>query len=83
MEKNILSDTNTLGYVMISIIGTLFFVGTGSIITDIITAIPSSVAYIKPENKVNLSVINGSILSGIDVEDSGNDFDIDDDLLEA
>jgi len=83
MEKNILSDTNTLGYVMISIIGTLFFVGTGSIITDIITAIPSSVAYIKPENKVNLSVINGSILSGIDVEDSGNDFDIDDDLLEG
>ena len=78
-----MSDTNTLGYVMISIIGTLFFVGTGSIITDIITAIPSSVAYIKPENKVNLSVINGSILSGIDVEDSGNDFDIDDDLLEG
>ncbi len=79
-----MSDTNTLGYVMITIIGTLFFVGTGSIITDIITSVPSpSIYYRKPEDKVNLSVINGSILSGIDVEDSQNDFDIDDDLLEG
>ena len=81
-----MSDTNTLGYVMITIIGTLFFVGTGSIITDIITSVPSpspSIYYRKPEDKINLSVINGSILSGIDVEDSQNDFDIDDDLLEG
>ncbi len=83
MEKNILSDTNTLGYVMISIIGTLFVVGTGSIIMAIITELPPSVPYKRSENKVSLSVINGSILSGIDVQDGENDFDIDDDLLEA
>ena len=69
MEKNILSDTNTLGYVMISIIGTLFVVGTGSIIMAIITELPPSVPYKRSENKVSLSVINGSILSGIDVQD--------------
>ena len=78
-----MSDTNTLGYVMITIIGTLFFLGTGSIIMSIITELPPPIPYKKPENKVNLSVINGSILSGIDVEDSQNDFDIDDDLLEG
>lgn len=78
-----MSDTNTLGYVMISIIGTLFVVGTGSIIMAIITELPPSVPYKRSENKVSLSVINGSILSGIDVQDGENDFDIDDDLLEA
>jgi len=62
-----LSDTNTLGYVMITIIGTLFFVGTGSIITDIIIAVPPLIAYKKPEEKVILDV---SLLSGIDVNDS-------------
>ena len=65
-----MSDTNTFGYVIISIIGTLFFVGSGSIITDIIIAVPPLVRYKKPENKVDLSVISGSILSGIDVNDS-------------
>tara|TARA_S200002703_G_scaffold100513_1_gene86865 strand:- start:10715 stop:10921 length:207 start_codon:yes stop_codon:yes gene_type:complete len=68
---------------MISIIGTLFVVGTGSIIMAIITELPPSVPYKRSENKVSLSVINGSILSGIDVQDGENDFDIDDDLLEA
>lgn len=62
-----MSDTNTLGYVMITIIGTLFFVGTGSIITDIIIAVPPLIAYKKPEEKVILDV---SLLSGIDVNDS-------------
>jgi|TARA_B100000073_G_scaffold18788_1_gene14908 hypothetical protein len=70
---------------MITIIGTLFFVGTGSIIMSIITELPPSVPYKRPENKVSLSAINGSILSGIDVEDSQNNFEIeiDDDLLEG
>tara|TARA_B100002019_G_scaffold288513_1_gene302276 strand:+ start:2088 stop:2300 length:213 start_codon:yes stop_codon:yes gene_type:complete len=70
---------------MITIIGTLFFLGTGSIIMSIITELPPPVPYKRPENKVTLSAINGSILSGIDVEDDGNDFeiDIDDDLLEG
>ena len=80
-----MSDTNTLGYVMITIIGTLFFLGTGSIIMSIITELPPPVPYKRPENKVTLSAINGSILSGIDVEDDENDFEIevDDDLLEG
>lgn len=81
-----MSDTNTLGYVIIGIIGTLFFIGTGSIIIDIVTSVPPSVPYYKkPENKISLSAIDGSILSGIDVEDSENNFEIeiDDDLLEG
>ena len=64
-----MSDTNTLGYVMITIIGTLFFVGTGSITISIITELPPSIPYRQKENKVSLSAINGSILSGIDVKD--------------
>ncbi len=63
-----MSDTNTLGYVMITIIGTLFFVGTGSIITSIFIELPPPVPYRRPEPKV---IIDASILSGIDaVNDS-------------
>ena len=75
MEKNILSDTNTFGYIIISIIGTLFFVGSGSIITDIIIAVPPLMTYKKPEEKVILDV---SLLSGIDV---GHHSDVNDSNL--
>jgi len=70
-----LSDTNTLGYVMISLIGTLFFVGSGSTIMSIITEIPRKVHYKRQEEKVILDV---SLLSGIDIKDNSDihaDFD--------
>jgi len=70
-----LSDTNTLGYVMISLIGTLFFVGSGSTIMSIITEIPPRVPYKRQEEKVILDV---SLLSGIDINDNSDihaDFD--------
>jgi len=70
-----LSDTNTLGYVMISLIGTLFFVGSGSTIMSIITEIPRRVHYKRQEEKVILDV---SLLSGIDINDNSDihaDFD--------
>ena len=64
-----MSDTNTLGYVMISLIGTLFFVGSGSILTSIIIEIPPRISYKKQEEKVILDV---SLLSGIDVNDDSD-----------
>lgn len=64
-----MSDTNTLGYVMISLIGTLFFVGSGSILTSIIIEIPPKVPYKRQEEKVILDV---SLLSGIDVNDNSD-----------
>lgn len=64
MEKNILSDSNTFGYVIISIIGTLFFVGSGSILMSIIIEIPPRISYKKREEKV---VIDANLISGIDV----------------
>lgn len=70
-----MSDTNTLGYVMISLIGTLFFVGSGSTIMSIITEIPRRVHYKRQEEKVILDV---SLLSGIDINDNSDihaDFD--------
>ena len=70
-----MSDTNTLGYVMISLIGTLFFVGSGSTIMSIITEIPRKVHYKRQEEKVILDV---SLLSGIDIKDNSDihaDFD--------
>ena len=70
-----MSDTNTFGYVMITIIGTLFFVGTGSIITDIIISVPPLVRYKKSEEKVILDV---GLLSGIDV---GHHSDVNDSSL--
>jgi hypothetical protein len=60
---------------MISLIGTLFFVGSGSTIMSIITEIPRRVHYKRQEEKVILDV---SLLSGIDINDNSDihaDFD--------
>ena len=70
---------NTAGYVIISVIGLLFLMGSVSIIYSIFFEIERPAQYnYKPKNTIKEIILDISSLSGIDINDNSDihaDFD--------